>query len=168
MKKIKVILSLLAVFALISCTGDRGPQGPQGPQGPGGGSVLGQVIEITVDFTPTNKFSFVYTFPKDVEVYESDAVLVYLLEDVVGNNVDVWAPLPQTYFYNQGTLIYTFNHTYLDLELLLDANFPLTNLPNNFTRNKTFRIAIVPMEFAEAGLSMEELMASGKIEWINQ
>lgn len=162
MRKLKILMSLIAVLALASCKGDRGPQGPSG------GSVLGKVFEVKVDFTPQNNYNHTFKFPKGVVVYESDVLLVYLLEEVTGNDVDVWTPLPQTYFdKNLGTMIYSFNHSFLDVKLFLDADFPLNQLSPQFTKDQVFRIAIVPMEFAEEGLSMDELMESGRIEWIN-
>lgn len=162
MRKSGIIMSLLLVLSLVACKGDRGPQGPAGI------NILGQVFEKTVNFNPGNNFSVFIDFPSNVEVYEADAVLVYLLEEVVDGNVDVWTPLPQTYFIGgQGTMIYSFNHTYLDLKIFLDADFPLGNLSSTFTQNQTFRIAVVPSEFANDNVSMEELMASDKVEWIN-
>lgn len=160
MKKSGIVFSLLLFFALVACKGDRGPQGPAGI------NILGQVFEVTVNFNQGNNFSAFIDFPSNVEVYESDAILVYLLEDVVNGNVDVWSPLPQTYFTEFGTMIYSFNHTFFDLNVFLDADFFLGNLPPVFTQNQTFRIAVVPSEFAEDFPTMEELMASDKVEWM--
>lgn len=159
MRKSGIIMSILLVLSLVACKGDRGPQGPAGT------NILGQVFERTVDFNSGNEFSTLITFPNNVEVFEADAVLVYLLESNDGN-VDVWTPLPQTYFTNQGTMIYSFNHTFIDLSIFLDADFPLGNLLPTFTQNQTFRIAVVPSEYADDNVSMEEIMASDKIEWV--
>lgn len=162
MRKSGIIMSLLLVLSLVACKGDRGPQGPAGI------NILGQVFEKTVNFNSGNNFSVFIDFPSNVEVFEADAVLVYLLEEVVDGDVDVWTPLPQTYFINgQGTMIYSFNHSFVDLKLFLDADFPLGNLTSTFTQNQTFRIAVVPSEFANDNVSMEDLMASDRVEWIN-
>lgn len=161
MKKSGIALSLLLLLTFVACKGDRGPQGPPGI------NILGQVFEATVNFNTGNNFSVFIDFPSNVEVYEADAVLVYLLEEVVDGNVDVWTPLPQTYFINgMGTMIYSFNHTFLDVNVFLDGDFYLGDLSPTFTQNQTFRIAVVPSEFANDYPSMEELMASDKIEWI--
>src|SRR5690625_6548973 len=98
MKKSGIALSLLLLFTLVACKGDRGPQGPAGI------NILGQVFEVTVNFNSGNNFSNFIDFPSNVEVYESDAVLVYLLEEVVDGDVDVWTPLPQTYFTEFGPM----------------------------------------------------------------
>src|SRR5699024_10966460 len=161
MKRFGITIGLLLFFVLVSCKGDRGPQGPAGI------NILGQVFETTVSFNPGNNFSAIVDFPSNVEVYEADAVLVYLLEEVVDDNVDVWTPLPQTYFVDGfGTMIYSFNHTFLDVNVFLDGDFYLGDLSPTFTQNQTFRIAVVPSEFANDYPSMEELVASDKVEWI--
>ena len=115
-----------------------------------------------MDFTNTNNYSQLVNFPSNVEVFESDAVLVYLLTDVVpdgnGGSIDVWSQLPQTFFPVEGTLLYTFDHTFLDVKLLLDANFDLGLLGSQYTIDQIFRIAVVPSEFASANLTMENLL----------
>ncbi len=173
MKRIGTLLSFIMLFAIVACTGDRGPQGPPGPPGPpgenggGGGNYIGQVFETTVNFSSNNDYAVIVDFPSNIEVFESDAVLVYLLEEIVEGDIDVWAPLPQTFFVGgAGTMLYTFNHTFLDVKILLDADFPLNQLPSNFTQNQTFRIAVVPSEYADAELSMDELMGIGTLQWI--
>lgn len=165
MKKIHFILSLIIAASLLACKGDSGPMGPEGLPGV---NILGQGFEVTVDFNASNEFSNLITFPNNVEVFEADAVMVYLLEDVVNNDVDVWTPLPQTYFItNHGTMIYSFNHTFLDVNLFLDADFPLGHLDNVFTKNQTFRIVVVPSEFAQDGpIPMEALEMSSKVKWV--
>ncbi|QNJ98883.1 collagen-like protein [Constantimarinum furrinae] len=161
MKQLLLFLALSTTVFFVSCEGDPGPPGEPGI------NILGQVFEVTVDFTPGNNFSQLVNFPSNVEVFESDAVLVYLLEDVVpGNNgsIDVWSQLPQTFFVDQGTLVYNFDHTFLDVRLFLDGNFDLSTLGSAFTNDQTFRIAVVPSEFANSELSMEELLKSMQIE----
>ncbi|TXE19806.1 hypothetical protein ES731_07125 [Psychroflexus gondwanensis] len=148
MKKISYLLIVL--LSLIACEGDRGPQGPQGIDG---GVILGNVYEINRDLLPQNNYSTVFEFPLDIEVFESDVVLVYLLEEVVndeGGPVSVWTPLPQSFFFDDGNqVVYTYNHTYFDVNIFLDGNVNLDTVPDEFIFNKTFRIAIIPAEFAE-------------------
>ena len=114
----------------------------------------------------------------NIEVYESDVILVYLLEESVPGNggpIDVWSQLPQTYFLNQGTLLYTFDHTFLDVKIFLDGNFDLGTLGPAYTDDQVFRIAVVPSEFgttsidnenseAPLDLSMDELLEHLEIE----
>ncbi|MDA9323213.1 hypothetical protein N9Q55_04045 [Flavobacteriaceae bacterium] len=77
--------------------------------------------------------------------------MVYLLEESFnsnGSNTDVWTPLPQSFFTDQGLLQYTFNHTFSDVNLLLQGNFNLNNAAPVFTQNQIFRVVVMPAEFA--------------------
>ncbi len=156
MKHLILFLAATSTLLFSSCKGDTGPPGADGV------NILGQVFEVTVDFTPGNDYSNLITIPSNIEVYESDAILVYLLEDVVsdgaGGSLDVWSQLPQTFFVDQGTLTYNFDHTFLDVRLFLDANFNLDLLGSVFTNDQTFRIVVVPAEFANARMTMDELL----------
>ena len=148
MKNKLLLLFILSLF-IVACEGDEGPAGPQGPPGT---NILGQVFEVTVNFTPSNDYRSVIEFPQDIEVFESDIVMVYLLETQVDDPsgpVDVWAPLPQSFFLdNGGELVYNFNHTFLDVSLFLDGNVNLDTVPFDFIENQVFRIAILPADFA--------------------
>lgn len=159
MKNLFLLLALSTTIIFSSC---EGPTGPPGPQGPPGYDNLGQVFEANITFTEGNNYGRLITFPSGIEVYESDVVLVYLLEDVI-DGIDVWSQLPQTYFLPQGTLLYTFDHTFLDVNIFLDGNFNLNTLGPNFTDDQIFRIAILPAEYGDANISMEDLMSNLQI-----
>ncbi len=156
MKKISILF--FALLSLFSCTGDRGPVGPRGPMGPQGEPgdfLIGTVFEIEGDFTEQNDYSFGFDFPpEEVEVFESDIVLVYLLEEVLSDStgpIDVWTPLPNSFFFENGNqLVYNFNHTFFDVNIFLDGNVDFKTVPNGFLLDQVFRIAIIPADFAEA------------------
>lgn len=139
------ILSILFIL-ITACEGDPGPQGPPGV------NILGQVFEVTVDFSPANNYQVLVEFPQDIEVFESDVVMVYLLETEISDSsgpIDVWTPLPQSFFFDNGSeLVYNFNHTFLDVSLFLDGNTNLDTIPFEFIDDKEFRIAILPADFA--------------------
>jgi len=145
MKKFIIIL-VSAVF--LSCEGPRGPQGPPGFDG-----LIGNVFDVEVDFTPGNGYANLIIFPNSIEVFESDVVIVYLLEEQFSDPsgpIDVWTPLPQSFFVNNGLqVVYNFNYTFLDVNLFLDGNVNLDNLGPGFTQNQVFRIAVIPAEFLE-------------------
>lgn len=152
MKKISLLFALILV--IVSCEGDRGPIGPPGPIGDPGVALIGTILEIEGDFTSQNGYSFVYEFPpSEVEVFESDVVQVYLLEDVINDNgesVDLWTPLPNSFFFDDGSqLVYNYNHTFFDVNIFLDGNVNFNTLPNAYLTNQVFRIAIIPAAFAE-------------------
>lgn len=146
----KKLIVLLISLVLMSC---EGPQGPPGPPGFDGINILGSVFDVTVDFTPNNGFSNLIAFPNNIEVFESDVVMVYLLEEQVNDPsgpIDVWTPLPQAFFLNDGSqVVYNFNHTFLDVNLFLDGNVNLNTLGPGFTNNQIFRIAVLPADFAD-------------------
>ena len=156
MKNLLLFLAITSSIIFSSCDGQEGPPGEPGI------NILGQVFEVSIDFNTGNNFGQLVTFPSNIEVFESDVVLVYLLTDVVpdgnGGTLDVWSQLPQTFFPAQGTLLYTFDHTFIDAKIFLDANFNLSLLGPQFTNDQIFRIAIVPSEFGTANLTMEDLI----------
>lgn len=164
MKYIVLFLAVSSSFFFSSC------EGPTGPPGEPGINILGQVFEVTVDFTVGNDFQQLVSIPNNVEVFESDVILVYWLEDVVpggGGTIDLWSQLPQTiYLDGGGSFQYTFNHSFIDVLLFLQGDIDLSTLGNGFTNDQVFRIAVVPSEFADANLTMDQLMSSGEVEFI--
>ena len=154
MKKLFLLLSLPTLLLLGSCYIENDPIEI--------GS-LSQVFETTVSFTNSNSYSQLVEIPADIEVYESDVILVYWLEDVVsGGNADafdVWTPLPQTIYTNDGSFQYSFNHTFIDVFLFLQGDINLDSLSLGLTNNQTFRIAIVGAEFAKTNPSMQQVLA---------
>ena len=166
MKKLFLLLAVSATFIFTSC------EGPQGPPGPPGGNELGQIFEVTTNFQYSSDTGLQESFvsiPNSIIVFESDVILVYRLEKVVndgsGGTADAWAPLPHNFFLDNGDIIqYVFNHTFFDVELLIDGNFNLNTLGSGFTDDQIFRIAIIPAEYANSDLTMEELMYNLQIE----
>ena len=138
---------------LISCEGTVGPPGPPGPQGvpgeDGGVGLIGQVIEVQADLNAGTDFEYFVEIPSDIEVYESDVIVVYRLMEVI-DDLDVWEPLPQTIFRNDGTLLYAFDYTVFDVRLFLDGTVDFRRLDPNDTDGLIFRIAIIPADFAKS------------------
>jgi hypothetical protein len=154
MKNLFLFLSLSSFIFFSSCSNDDDYQEI---------SEIGQVFETTVDFTFNNNFSQLINIPSFVEVYESDVILVYWLESVIqgnnGDSIDIWSPLPQTIFLDGGSFQYTFNHSFIDVSLFLQGDINLNTLGSDFTNNQTFRIAVVPAEFADTNPTMEDVLA---------
>lgn len=156
-----VFLTLVSLNLLFSSC-----QGPEGPPGVTGVNILGKVIEVSIDLDHSNGYQQVVTLPLDVEVFESDAILVYRHEGIF-DTADIWTPLPTTYFdAGGGTFLYTFNHTYFDVKFFLDGNFNLNTLGPEWTQNQLFRIAIVPAEYGDGSWSMEDIEQSGSFEFL--
>lgn len=154
MKKLFLLLSLPSLLLLSSCYSEN--------QIIEAGS-LSQVFETTVSFTNSNSYSQLVDIPADIQVYESDVILVYWLEDVISGGTadpfDVWTPLPQTIYTNDGSFQYSFNHTFIDVFLFLQGDIDLDSLGLGLTNNQTFRIAIVGAEFAKTNPSMQQLLS---------
>jgi hypothetical protein len=143
------LLVIVAFVSLTACEGPEGPPGPPGFDGEDGVNILGTILEFTGTFTDANDYLLSFSFPTSVEVFDTDVVMVYAL---VGNDDgdDIWEPLPQTLFINDGILLYTFDHTYFDVNVFMDGTVNLSTLSADFTDNKTFRVAIIPADAASA------------------
>ena len=156
MRKFNFLFSLATAFFALSCEGPAGPPGPpgfDGRDGLDGVNILGQVYEITRDFTPGNNYTVFSIFSEDapsVEVFETDVVLVYILWEEIAVPGDapiaVWRLLPQTRLLDQGILQYNYDHTFEDVVIFMEAEFDLGILPPGDTDNQTFRIAILPAD----------------------
>ena len=153
MKKIFSLLSLATLLLLSSCYTENDTIEV---------ASLSQIFETTFDFTNANDYSQLVNIPLDIEVYESDVILVYWLEDVIsdgtGGTIDVWTPLPQTIYTNQGSFQYSFNHTFIDVFLFLQGDINLDSLSGGLTFNQTFRIAIIGAEFVKTNPSMQQIL----------
>ncbi|MBM1107874.1 collagen-like protein [Aurantibacter crassamenti] len=158
MKKATLLFTSLITLLFISCTGPEGPpgfdgfDGPQGPPGQDGlDAEIGNVFDVVGDFTAENDYQILVDFNESaptLEVFENDVVLIYILWDQTvdnnGENVDIWRLMPQTLILNQGLLQYNYDHTFLDANIFLEADFDLSTLPSADTDEQIFRIAVLP------------------------
>jgi len=149
----KHILSLITVFTLLftACEGDPGPQGPQGAQGT---YIVGQSFEneIPINFTSTNGFQDTLEIPLDIELFESDMVLVYRLVDVV-DGYDVWRLLPETVYTDDGSqFTYNYEHNYDLVTIYLEGSpsLDLSTLPDDYRIDQFFRVVVLPVDFASS------------------
>ncbi|MBZ9630137.1 hypothetical protein LB465_05040 [Salegentibacter sp. LM13S] len=159
MKKLFSILFMTTfLFTACSSDGERGPQGPPGQDGLDPASAT--IFEVNSDFfydAEANLWTTDFlTFADftDVEVLETDVVLIYRLDAVGqlddGSDVDEWSMLPQNFFTDEGTIQYVFNHTFVDTEIFIDGNYDLSGLSDDFTTGQIFRVAIIPANFYES------------------
>lgn len=150
MKRIALLLLLaLPVTVFTSCEGDPGPPGPPGFDGLDGVNILGTVFEINANFNAGNDFRNFFEYPSNLQVFPTDVVLVYLLEETTSDGLDVWSLLPQTFFTPDGTLVYNFDHTQVDMSVFLYADFDLNFAGPEFTNNQILRVAVLPADSAE-------------------
>jgi len=164
---------LFFVIVIISCEGTVGPPGPPGPQGvpgeDGAGGLIGQVIEVEADLNAATNFEYFVELPSDIEVYESDVVVVYRLMEVF-DGLDVWEPLPQTIFRNDDILLYAFDYTLFDVRLFLDGTVDFNKLDPNDTDDLIFRIAVIPADFAQSVnlMKMDDVMKAMDVKDIKR
>ena len=149
MKKISLLFAFIA-FSLTSCSSDE--PGPPGPPGEPGLNIVGQTFEYeSVDFdylAEANIYtSGIIDFPDDIEILESDAILIYRREVLDG--VETWSLIPQNFFLEGNNIIqYVYNQTATDVEIVIDGNFDLSSLGEGFTQDQFFRFVVVPSDFA--------------------
>jgi len=144
----KRLLSFISVFALFlnSC---EGPQGPPGFDGQNGTNIVGQSFERTINFTSTNNYQETLEVPLNIELFESDMVLVYRLIGQV-DGFDVWKALPETiYIDSVEEFQYNFEHNFDFITIFIESHptFDFNLLTNDEMLNQTFRIVILPVDF---------------------
>lgn len=135
MKKLLYLFAIVGITTLTGCEGDRGPAGADGQEA--------FVYEISnIDFDPSGDFGVFFEFP--TTFLPSDHVLVYRLANVV-NQEDVWKPLPETFYFDDGTLdfMYGFDHTQFDVNIYMEG-FDLATVSPDFRSDQIFRVVVVP------------------------
>jgi hypothetical protein len=136
MKKITLFLVFIGMMTLQSCEVNDTVDN----------DTISEVFEVTTSFNSNNNYSRLVAF--NPPIYSSDIVLVYHLYDTV-NGEDIWKLMPQTYYFSDGgELDFNFDYTRNNVNIFLTANFGLNTLPSSWTQDQTFRIAIIPANFA--------------------
>ena len=139
MKKLFTLLALVGLISLQSCTVTDNAQLVDN-------DTISEVFEVTTSFNSSNSFTKIVAL--NPAIYASDVILVYHLYDVL-NGQNVWRPMPQTYYVdNGGEIDYNFDFTRNDVKIFMGANFALNTIPSSWTQNQTFRIVIVPGRFS--------------------
>lgn len=144
----KKLYTLVLAIILVSCEGPVGPPGIPGPPGEDGTVLLGQVFEVEADLNAGTNFEYFVEIPSNIEVFESDIVMVYRLMGTFEGS-DIWEPLPQTIFRNDGILLYGFDYTLFDVRLFLDGTADFGRLDRVDTDGLIYRIAVLPADFAD-------------------
>lgn len=169
MRKLVNILIIATALLVAAC---EGPVGPMGPPGEDGGLYFASVFEFQGDFTPGNGYSILKPFPSNVEIYESDVVLVYLLWET-DDGLDVWRLMPQTVFIREqdvyGEVLYNYDYTYENFRVFLEFTINEEDLLPSETDDQWFRVAVVPAEFAKNNdlTDFNALLKSSDIKFSN-
>lgn len=156
LKKIKImkkILTLFAVAGLMAFASCEGPEGPPGYDGKDG--LTGQAFEIkniNLGRVADNEYNLKNTFQSQVggDLYDDETVLIYRLTGTINSTTPIWQLIPRTiYFDNGDELDYDYDFSKLDFIITARGTFNLATEPD-FIRNQTFRIVIIPSEFANS------------------
>lgn len=165
-KNISLLLSLIVVL-FMSCEGDPGPPGFDGIDGADG--LIGTIFEVEADFTADSNYEFLVDIPAEIEVFDTDVVMAYILTGV-DNDIDIWEPLPQTLFFENDILLYGYDHTVSDVRFFLDGTIDFETLDPLFTDDIIYRVAVIPAAFAEKidVLNINEVMNVMKVNTVEK
>ena len=136
MKKITLLFVFIGMITLQSCTVNE-------VRDEYDNDTISEVFEYSnVDLTASNGYSALLTFP--YATYASDMVLVYRLADY-GSAGDVWKLLPETYYFNDGTLDFGYDNdfTCYDAQVSL-FGYDLPGLSNANKLDQVFRVVVIP------------------------
>ncbi|MEB2778263.1 hypothetical protein SYJ56_23330 [Algoriphagus sp. D3-2-R+10] len=166
MKNINVLI--LALFGLVvfqACEGPEGPQGPPGFDGEPGINIVGTTYEVEIDFTAENNYADFFDFTEPL--VDGDAVLVYMLEEnPAAEGAFGWRLLPQTFYFEDGILVYNFDYTLDDFSIFMD-NSPIdfSSLDTYWTTDVLFRVVVVPSDLISARVDYTDY--EGTMELLN-
>lgn len=144
MKKLLFLLSFIFIF--ISCSSDDDQVQPAI-------DIVGSTFEyeeVDFEYLPDQNIytSGIIEFPEEIEILESDAILIYRRQILDG--VETWSLIPQNFYLEGGKIIqYVYNQTANDAEIVIDGNFDLSTMPAEFAEDEFFRFVVVPSDFAE-------------------
>jgi len=107
--------------------------------------------------------------PTSIEVFDTDIVIAYILSGV-DDGIDIWEPLPQTLFFDNGILLYGYDYTLNDVHFFLDGTIDLTTLEALYTDNIIFRVAVIPADFAATinTSNINEVMKAMKVDSVKR
>ncbi|MQP23574.1 hypothetical protein GFJ94_00670 [Flavobacterium sp. LMO8] len=150
MKKITLLLVFIGMISLQSCTVNEVEDNIDN-------DTISEVFEYSnVDLTSGNGYSALLTFPH--ATYTSDMVLVYRLADY-GSAGDVWKLLPETYYFNDGTLDFGYDNDFTRYDAQVNLfGYDLPNLSNAYKLDQVFRVVVIPAYFGNK-------TAAGKLDF---
>ena len=162
MKKITLVLAFIGMMTLQSCSTDNSNANPVD------NDTISEVFEYSnVNFTVDNGFSQLLTYPHSI--YTSDMILVYRLTGYFQGE-KIWKPLPETYFFDDGTLdlSYDFDFTRYDAELHMEG-FDLPAVTAGYSLGQVFRVVVVPAYFGkQSKINLNDYKAVEKALNINE
>lgn len=148
MKKITMILAVIGMITLGSCSSDDNADNVDY-------DTISEVWEYNqnINYVSSNNYTTVLNFPH--QTYTSDMILLYRLDGVEGGQ-DVWKPMPQTFYFNDGTLDfrYDFDFTTTKATTYLEG-FDLEGISLAFRTNQVIRVVVVPGFFGKTASTLK-------------
>jgi hypothetical protein len=137
MKRITLILAVIGMITLGSCSSQDDVDN----------DTIAQVFEYeNVDFLP-NDYTVTLNYP--YEIFTSDMVLVYRLSGSFGGD-DVWKLLPETNYFDDGTLDYRYDYDFTVLNAQVNIEgFDLPGLSSSVTQDQILRVVVIPAAFGK-------------------
>ena len=147
MKRITLLFVFIGMITLQSCTVNEVKDDYDS-------DTISQVFEYSnVNLTNSNGYSRVLNFP--FAIYSSDMVLVYRLTGVDAGK-DVWKLLPETYYYDDGTLDFGYKNDFTRVNAVVELfGFDLPGLNPDFRLNQVFRVVVIPGSFASKSVAVD-------------
>lgn len=172
MKKIYLLFFIVIVGALSfqACEGPEGPpgidglDGVDGVDGEDGGIFLSTVLETSVNFSAENEYQVAF----GLEISEGDNLLIYVALGLDEEENVVWMPLPQTFFVEEGMVIYNYIFTKSYFSIFLDSSVPPADLDPSYTDNQYFRIVILPGAYAEPSARVDLTDYYAVMKWLGK
>src|SRR5690606_29359851 len=110
-----------------------------------GGNVEAEVFElINVDFSLNNNGE--YTIFRNLNILDSDVVLIYRMAGTIDAQTPIWQLLPRTLFLDEGELDYDYDFSSEDFTIYAGGTYDLSTTPQ-YLNDQTFRIVIIPGSF---------------------
>lgn len=136
MKKITLLIAFIGMITLQSCTVNE-------VQDDYDSDTISEVFEYTnVDLTYANGYSALLAYPH--ATYTSDMVLVYRLVGY-GADGDVWKLLPETYYFDDGTLDFAYDNDFTRYDAQVNLfGYDLPGLSNAYKLDQVFRVVVIP------------------------
>ncbi|RZJ67457.1 MAG: hypothetical protein EOO50_05575 [Flavobacterium sp.] len=148
MKKIFFLFAAIGLTALTGC------EGPEGPQGAPGTNVEAAVFELNnVSFNFDGGYYISGDYPSNLNVLDSDVVLIYRLSDLIDSQTPIWQQIPTTMEFDNGYVNYDFDFSRIDYQIYLYGSVP--NLEPDYADGQTFRIVVVPGYFTNKGNTLD-------------
>jgi hypothetical protein len=147
MRKITLLIAFIGMITLQSCVREEVIVSDNVDY-----DTISEVFEYSnVDFHSGNGYSVFLDYPHTI--YASDMVLVYRLSDY-GSAGDVWKPMPETYYFNDGTLDFGYDNDFTQYDAKVSLfGYDLPGLSNAYKLDQVFRVVIIPAYFGNKNSS---------------